>query len=119
MAECLETIEPAVSICTCGLDEGYLNILRNLENNYLDNLPLADHRNIFYQHDGEPPHKGYLINNFLEAMFYDQGFANNGPFKWSPRSPDLTVLDYFIWGTIKNIVYQNPLTTLDDCKRRK
>ncbi|KAJ8954579.1 hypothetical protein NQ318_003110 [Aromia moschata] len=44
--------------------ERYLNILRNFEINYLD-LPLADYRNIFYQHDGAPPHNGHLINNHM------------------------------------------------------
>lgn len=81
--------------------EGYLNILRNLDNNYLENLPLAEHRQIFYQHDGAPPHNGHLVNTFLQEIFHDQWISNNGPFLWPPRSPDLSVLDYFIWGTIK------------------
>ncbi|KAJ8954596.1 hypothetical protein NQ318_003127 [Aromia moschata] len=59
--------------------ERYLNILRNFEINYLDNLPLADYRNIYHQHDGAPPHNGYLINNHLQNLFYDQWIANNGP----------------------------------------
>ncbi|KAJ8942280.1 hypothetical protein NQ318_005598 [Aromia moschata] len=92
--------------------ERYLNILRNFEINYLDNLPLADYRNIFYQHDGAPPHNSHLINNHL------QWIANNGPHLWPPRSPDLSVLDFFIWGTIKNKVYNTALTTREDCMRR-
>lgn len=100
------------------LGERYLNILQNLNNNYLENLPLAEHRNIFYQHDGAPPHNAYLVNNYLQETFYDQWIASNGPFLWPPRSPDLSVLDYFIWGTIKNKVYESPLTTIEDCMQR-
>lgn len=81
-------------------------------------MPLADHRNLFYQHDGAPPHSGYLINNFLQDVFYDQWIANNGPFLWPPRSPDLSVLDFFIWGTVKNRVYHTPVTTMEDCMQR-
>lgn len=100
------------------LGERYINILQNLEINYLDNLPLDDYRNIFYQHDGAPPHNGHLVNNYLQNLYDDQWIANNGPICWPPRSPDLSVLDYFIWGTIKNMVYNTALTTIDDCMDR-
>lgn len=95
-----------------------MNILRNLETDYLDNLPLEVHRNLFYQHDGAPPHGGYLIDNFLQNIFDDRWIANNGPFLWPPRSPDLSVLDFFIWGAIKDRVYNTPVTTMEDCMQR-
>jgi hypothetical protein len=95
-----------------------LNILQNFETDYLDNLPLAVRRNLFYQHDGAPPHGSYLIDNFLQNVFDDRWIANNGPFLWPPRSPDLSVLDFFIWGTIKNRVYNTPITTMEDCMQR-
>jgi hypothetical protein len=98
--------------------EGYLNILHNFETDYLDNLPLAVRRNLFYQHDGAPPHCNYVIDNFLQYAFDGQWIANNGPYLWPPRSPDLSVLDFFIWGTIKNRVYDTPLTTMEDCMQR-
>lgn len=95
-----------------------MHILQNLDNNYLENLNLEEHRKLFYQHDGAPPHNGYIVNNFLQQNFYDQWIANNGPFLWPPRSPDLSILDYFVWGTIKNKVYEVPLTTKEDCIQR-
>jgi len=100
------------------LGEGYLNILHNFETDYLDNLPLAVRRNLFYQHDGAPPHGGYLIDNFLQNAFDDRWIANNGPFLWPPRSPDLSSLDFCIWGTIKDRVYDTPPTTMEDCMQR-
>jgi hypothetical protein len=33
-----------------------------------------------------------------------------------PRSPDLTVCDYFLWGTLKNRVYRNSPHTTDELK---
>ncbi|KAJ8949646.1 hypothetical protein NQ318_010064 [Aromia moschata] len=96
----------------------YLNIFRNFEINYLDNLPLADYINMFYQHDGAPPHNGHLINNHLQNLFYDQWIANNGPHLWPPRSPDLSVLD-FLFGEQSKIKFKNTaLTTREDCMRR-
>ena len=33
-----------------------------------------------------------------------------------PRSPDLTPLDFFLWGFLKDCVYSNNPQTLDDLK---
>ncbi|KAJ8956009.1 hypothetical protein NQ318_006285 [Aromia moschata] len=31
------------------------------------------------------------------------------PILWPPRSPDLTILDFHLWGRLKQIVYREPL----------
>ena len=31
------------------------------------------------------------------------------PVAWPPRSPDLTPLDFFLWGHIKSLVYETPV----------
>ncbi|GBN58961.1 hypothetical protein AVEN_263603-1 [Araneus ventricosus] len=33
---------------------------------------------------------------------------------WPPYSPDLTLCDYFLWGTLKDTVYGNHPSTLDE-----
>ncbi|KAJ4452265.1 hypothetical protein ANN_03783 [Periplaneta americana] len=38
--------------------------------------------------------------------------------KWPARSPDMSPLDFFLWGTVKDGVYQNILTTPDDMQQR-
>lgn len=35
-----------------------------------------------------------------------------------PRSPDLTPLDFFVWGFIKEKVYTTPVNTLDELHNR-
>ena len=45
--------------------------------------------------------------------------ADNTLFLWPPRSPDLTPLDFFIWGFVKCKVYKGPLPgTADELKDR-
>ncbi|KAJ8262042.1 hypothetical protein GJAV_G00161420 [Gymnothorax javanicus] len=44
--------------------------------------------------------------------------ALNRPVKWTPRSPDLTPLDYFLWGHLKSKVYVTLPADLDDLERR-
>ena len=39
--------------------------------------------------------------------------------KWPPRSPDLTVCDFFVWGYVKDRVYVLPLpATVDELQER-
>jgi hypothetical protein len=46
--------------------------------------------------------------------------GRGGPITWAPRSSDLTPFDFFLWGYVKNIVYQvriNDLQHLKACIR--
>lgn len=50
-----------------------------------------------------------------ESVFYDDLAIH----PWPPRSPDLTVCDFFLWGYIKDKVYVPPLpTNLEELKIR-
>ena len=40
------------------------------------------------------------------------------PFYWPPRSPDLTPLDFFLWGHVKTIVYATNPRSLEDLKAK-
>jgi hypothetical protein len=42
----------------------------------------------------------------------------NSSIPWPPRSPDITPLDFFLWGYVKDIVYKTPVTSLDEVKLR-
>lgn len=45
--------------------------------------------------------------------------SSGGPVLWSPRSQDLTKVDFYLWGHVKNIVYQAATTTALDMRQRK
>jgi hypothetical protein len=44
-------------------------------------------------------------------------FGREVPLPWSPFSPDMTLLDFFMCGYVKSIVYQSPVTGIDDLKK--
>jgi hypothetical protein len=44
--------------------------------------------------------------------------GRDGPSPWSPRSPGITPLDFFLWGYVTDIVYKTPVTSLDELKLR-
>lgn len=62
--------------------------------------------NLWFQQDGAPAHYAevtrYLLNEMFEGRIISRGFMN----EWPPRSPDLTPLDFYLWGVVKDIVYQ-------------
>ena len=53
---------------------------------------------IIFQQDGAPPHWGLDIRRFLDAAFTDSWIGRDGPTPWPPRPPDITPLDFFLWG---------------------
>ena len=40
------------------------------------------------------------------------------PDLWPPNSPDLNLVDYKIWGCVKERVYQKPIRDVDQLKQR-
>ncbi|GFX14432.1 uncharacterized protein TNCV_1616151 [Trichonephila clavipes] len=51
--------------------------------------------------------------DLLKDTFGDRLISRFGPVNWSPRSCDLTPLDYFLWGSVKSLVYADKPQTLD------
>ncbi|GBO45124.1 hypothetical protein AVEN_267563-1 [Araneus ventricosus] len=49
--------------------------------------------------------------------FQNQVTGYGGFVEWPPRSPDLTPLDFFLWGHIKGQAYATPPPTLQDLRR--
>ena len=42
----------------------------------------------------------------------------SGPTAWPARSPDLTCLDFFVWGYMKSTVYETDIHSEDDLVAR-
>lgn len=83
----------------------YLQLLNSTIEGIVDEMPLADRRNAWFQHDGAPAHITDPVRRYLSQTFGDQWIGRFGPQSWPARSPDLTPLDFFLWGYIKNKVF--------------
>ena len=46
----------------------------------------------------------------------EKWIGRGGPIKWPPRSPDLTPLDYYVWGRAKALVYDEEIPSRDHLK---
>ncbi len=80
----------------------YREILETEIGRFIRNLPNDDAQRVFHMHDGAPAHNAQITHEYLNHFFEDRYIANNGPFQWPARSPDLTPLDFFFWGEIKD-----------------
>ncbi|XP_046977560.1 uncharacterized protein LOC124543371 [Vanessa cardui] len=70
-----------------------------------EDIPLADLRVMYYQHDGAPAHNAREFRNFLNNNFPGRWIGRGGPRAWPARSPDITPLDFYLWGHVKTLVY--------------
>lgn len=73
---------------------------------------------IWLQQDGAPPHYAREVRNYLDLMFPRRWIGRRGPVEWPPRSPDMTPLDYFLWGYLKSKVFMNRPNNIDDLQHR-
>ena len=92
---------------------------------YLDNLTeylspqLEQYQpQVIFQQDGAPPHWGLEVCQFLNETFPDRWIGRDGPIPWPPRSPDITPLNFFLWGYVKDIVYQTKVRDINDLQHR-
>ncbi|MCQ7131119.1 DUF4817 domain-containing protein [Salmonella enterica] len=73
---------------------------------------------VILQQDGAPPHWGLAVRAYLDEQFPNRWIGRDGPILWPPRSPDITPLDFFLWGYLKDRVYHTKVRDIDDLKRR-
>lgn len=76
-----------------------------------------DSSKIIYMHDGAPPHIAIPVRQCLDDNFESwigRGEGWNRLLPWPPRSPDLNMLDFFLWGTLQHRVYLLEKESIDD-----
>jgi hypothetical protein len=59
-----------------------------------------------------PPHFCHHVAKHLDREMAGRWISRGGPIAWPHRLPDLTLLDFFLWGYVKNIVYQVKINDL-------
>lgn len=88
---------------------------RKIVEEFLDRLPLLDRRVGYFQQDGATAHTANVTMDFLRTHFEDRIISRP---LWPPRSPDLTPLDAFLWGYLKDKVFELPVNTTNELKER-
>jgi len=84
-------------------NEAYADFLENELPALFENIPLRERGEFIFKHDGSHPHFSRQVRDVLDTRYSDK-WMDRGPIIWPARSPNLNVLDYFIWSHIKDLV---------------
>lgn len=99
--------------------QDYLDFLQHTLPNLLDGLNLDPNERdkIIFQQDGAPPHFNGHVRQWLTEN-YPTWIGRAGPVPWPARSPDLSPLDFFVWGMMKEVVYSTVVNSQEELKNR-
>lgn len=85
----------------------FLPFLRNELWDAIHDLPCEERVNLHFQLDGCPVHYARIIRQWLDENFPHHWIGRGSELiGWPPRSPDLTPLDFFLWGFLVQKVYK-------------
>ena len=70
-------------------------------------------RRVWYMQDGAPAHRALPVRNRLQELFGNRVVGMGHQIDWPAKIPDLSPLDFYLWGTVKQRVYrQGPPVSL-------
>ncbi|XP_042225978.1 uncharacterized protein LOC121868990 [Homarus americanus] len=95
-------------------DAGYFNMLQSSIVPTIHQL--YGDKKVYYQQDGAPPHFHSDIRDCLDTNFPGRWIGRTGNVDYPPLSPDLTPLDFYLWGNLKNTVYAKKPSTLQELR---
>ncbi|GBO19178.1 hypothetical protein AVEN_204016-1 [Araneus ventricosus] len=73
---------------------------------------------VIFQQDGSRPHYGNIVREFLDTTFPQRWIGRGAVTAWPPRSPDITPLDFNLWGYVKQHVYSKRINDINHLKQR-
>ncbi len=75
-------------------------------------------RRVWWIQDGAPCHRARIVHDRLQALFPGRVIGIGHDVEFPPRSPDLTPLDFYLWGFLKCQVYRTPPANIQELQRR-
>ena len=68
-----------------------------------------DKNTVWWQQDGASSHTSNATIRYLRGHFPGRVINKHGDWPWSPRFPDLTLCDFFLWIYLKHKIWNVPL----------
>jgi len=94
--------------------QNYIDFLQNELPKQLEDVPLATRIGMYFQHDGAPSQYTRHVMLHLNDTFPNRWIDRGSTINWPPKSPDLTQLDFCLWGLLKSEVYRKKVDTRDE-----
>lgn len=90
------------------------NYLQMLKTFFIRKIKARD--KYHFMQDGAPPHYAKDVRSWLDNKFPERWIGRRGPIDWPPRSPDMTPLDFYLWGYLKHVIYGKEAKNLEELK---
>jgi hypothetical protein len=90
----------------------YRQFLNEVLPELLEEVRLVIRREMWYLHDGAPPHYARQVRIWMDISFPNRWIGRAGPILWPPQSPCLNPCDFFVWGYMKQLVYATAVNTI-------
>ncbi|GBN98846.1 hypothetical protein AVEN_259877-1 [Araneus ventricosus] len=91
-------------------------------NIYLDMLQLYAvpqfPEGVIFQQDGAPPHYGNIVREFLDTTSPQRWIGRDAVTACPPRSSNITPLDFYLCGYVKQHVYSERINDINYLKQR-
>ncbi|KAF2899418.1 hypothetical protein ILUMI_06758 [Ignelater luminosus] len=87
------------------------NFLENNLLDLLDDIPYAVRRDLWFQTVGAPAHWGIQMRQWLYETYPEKWIRRSGLVASLPRSPNLNPADFFLWYTLKTVVFEEEIQT--------
>jgi len=72
---------------------------------------------LWFQQDGNTAHMAVISKAAIHHLFPQQVISCIGDVPGPPRSPDLTALDFYLWGYLKSKAYRRCPVNLNALKQ--
>ena len=76
----------------------------------------SSRRHFWWQQDGASSHCTTAVLDFLHSKFGDRIISRRSAIPWPPYSPDMNMLDYFVWGWAESQVRRMKPSTIPELK---
>ena len=94
----------------------YVEMLQSFVAPALNNFPQL--HEVWFQQDGATSHTARQSMTAVRELFGNHVISRFDDIPWPPRSPDLSVCEFLMWGYLKNRVHTTRPRTLDELKQR-
>ena len=74
----------------------------------------------YFMQDGATPHSAISTRRMIQDIFGDRVVGKHFPIYWPPYSPDLTPADFWLWPTLKRMLFNSrnqPYTSIGFLKK--
>lgn len=96
----------------------YLNFLQNDLPPLLEEIPIKNRVKMWYQHEGAASYFTKNTRDYLTNEYEDRWIARGASIAWPPRSSDLNPVEFFLWGFLKQVIYETEISDVEELKNR-